>query len=64
VLAGSKYVWTQNPENMPAARRARFEELRDMALKVGRAWTLKEAARGLWSYVSRAWAVKAWKPAV
>jgi len=61
MLAGTKYVWTQNPENMPAARRARFEELRDEALKVGRAWTLKEAARGLWSYVSRAWAAKAWK---
>jgi len=61
LLAGTKYVWTQNPENMPPPRRALFEELKAASLKVGRAWTIKETARGLWSYVSRGWAIKAWK---
>jgi len=60
VLAGTKYLWTQNPENMPEARVQRFEELRGQALKVGRAWSIKETARGLWGYAMRSWAVKAW----
>jgi len=45
----------------PPPRRALFEELKAASLKVGRAWTIKETARGLWSYVSRGWAIKAWK---
>ena len=61
MLAGSKYVWTQNPENMPAARRARFEELKGASLKTARAWAIKDLTRWLWGYASRSWAVKAWK---
>ena len=58
---GTKYVWTQNPENMPQDRRVIFDLLRDCALKAGRAWAIKDAARWLWSYATRGWAVKAWK---
>jgi transposase len=58
---GTKYVWTQNPENMPQNRRVMFDLLRDCALKAGRAWAIKDAARWLWSYATRGWAVKAWK---
>lgn len=61
VPPGTKYIWTQNPENMPQDRRVQFELLRDCSLKAGRAWAIKDAARWLWSYVSRAWALKAWK---
>jgi transposase len=57
----TKYVWTQNPENMPQDRRVQFELLRDCSLKAGRAWAIKDAARWLWSYVARGWAEKAWK---
>ena len=57
----TKYIWAQNPENMPEERRARFELLRHCSLKAGRAWAIKDAARWLWSYTSRAWATKAWK---
>ncbi|MCC7011343.1 MAG: ISL3 family transposase, partial [Planctomycetes bacterium] len=39
----TKYVWAQNPENMPRERRVSFELLRDCALKVGRAWAIKDA---------------------
>ena len=55
------YVWAQNPENMPRDRRARFDLLRECSLKAGRAWAIKDAARWLWSYAMRSWAVKAWK---
>lgn len=58
---GMKYVWTQNPENMPQDRRAIFELLRDSTLKAAKAWALKDAARWLWSYVRRGWAEKMWK---
>ena len=34
---GTKDVWTQNPENMPPARRHMFDLLRECALKAGRA---------------------------
>jgi transposase len=61
VPKGTKYVWTQNPENMPRERRASFELLRDCSLKAGRAWAIKDAARWLWSYVTRGWAEKAWR---
>jgi transposase len=61
VPKGTKYVWTQNPENMSGNRRVQFELLRDCSLKAGRAWAIKDAARWLWSYVARGWAVKAWK---
>lgn len=57
----TKYIWAQNPENMPQDRRVRFELLRECSLKAGRAWAIKDAARWLWSYTTRGWATKAWK---
>jgi transposase len=58
---GTKYVWTQNPENMPRERRVMFDPLRDSTLKAAKAWALKDAARWLWSYVRRGWAARQWK---
>lgn len=58
---GTKYVWTQNPENMPQERRVMFDLLRDSTLKAAKAWALKDAARWLWGYVHRGWALKMWK---
>jgi transposase len=57
----TKYVWTQNPENMPRERRSQFEALRKSSLKAARAWAIKDMARRLWSYGLRGWAMKAWK---
>jgi len=57
----TKYIWAETAENMPQNRRVQFELLRECSLKAGRAWAIKDAARWLWSYVSRAWASKAWK---
>lgn len=58
---GTKYVWTQNPENMPRERRVMFDLLRDSALKAAKAWAIKDAARWLWSYVRRGWATRMWR---
>lgn len=60
-LTKSKYLWLTNPENMTDQARQRFNELKGIELKTGRAWALKEALRALWSYTSRAWATKFWK---
>ena len=59
-LKGTRYLWLQNPENMKAGNRLRFEGLRDTALRVARAWAMKETARHLWSYKTRGWARRAW----
>ena len=59
-LKGSRYLWLQNPENMKRKNRQRFEVLRTTALKVARAWAMKEAARHLWSYRTRGWARRGW----
>lgn len=58
---GTKYVFAQNPENMPPWRRAQFELLKDSSLKAARAWAIKDAARWLWSYTTRGWASRMWK---
>ncbi len=60
-LVRSKYLWLTNPANMNDKARDRFEELKCLELKTGRAWALKEALRELWSYTSAAWATKFWK---
>ena len=59
-LKGTRFLWLQNPENMKPKNRRRFRELRDTALKVARAWAMKETARHLWSYTTRGWAKRAW----
>jgi transposase len=61
VPARTKYVWIQNPENMPADRHHIFDLLRTCSLKAGRAWAYKDAARKLWGYATHGWAVKGWK---
>lgn len=60
-LAGTKYYWLKAAESHGKAQRKRFGQLKHLNLKVGRAWAIKETARGLWSYDSRAWAERAWK---
>jgi transposase len=59
-LARTKYLWLKNPENLSEKQGADFELLRDAELKVARAWAIKETARGLWRYLTRGWARRAW----
>ena len=60
-LKGSKYLWLYSRENVPEGRRKEFATLRRQALKVGRAWALKEALRRLWHYVYPASGWTFWK---
>lgn len=60
-LAKTKHVWLTNPENMSERQEGIFELLKDVGLKVARAYAIKETARGLWSYVTRGWARRAWE---
>ena len=57
-LKGSKYMWLYNKENVPEHSRQEFDILRNEALKVSRAWAIKESLRELWSYVYPATAHK------
>lgn len=60
-LVRSKYLWLRNPANMSLEQWRAFEGLRHSALKTARAWAIKEDAMGLWHYLSRTWAEKAWR---
>jgi transposase len=60
-LKGSKYLWLYSRENVPEQRRDEFTALRRKELKVGRAWTIKEALRRLWYYVYPTAGWKFWK---
>jgi transposase len=50
LLKKTKYLWLKNPENWTDNQRARFDNLKIDALKVGRAWSIKEAFVGFWDY--------------
>ena len=57
----TKYLWVQNPENMSRRKRTLFDLLRECSLKAARAWAIKDAARKLWGYSMRGWALRVWK---
>ena len=59
-LARTRYLWLKNEDNLSESQRSRFDELKGQALEVAKAWAIKEAARGLWSYTKRGWARRAW----
>jgi len=61
LLAGTKYLWLYSAENLPERHDERFGALRDLELKTGRAWAIKEDLRYLWDYTRRGWAEKHWK---
>jgi transposase len=50
-LTGTKYIWLSNRENWRKKQKAVYKELKSDALKVGRAFALKETFRKFWSYV-------------
>lgn len=50
VLVGAKYLFLKNTEHHTKEERARFRVLMRDELKVGRAWSLKEAFRHFWEY--------------
>lgn len=60
-LAKSKYLWLYAEENLPDKDKPRFEELRQIDLKTGRAWSIKETLRHLWDYKRRSNGEAYWK---
>lgn len=61
ILKGTRSVWITNPENHNETQDTLFRFLKDLGLKVARAFAIKETARGLWSYKTRGWALRGWK---
>ena len=43
------------------AIREQFAALRQLHLKTGRAWAIKESLRDLWGYQRKGWALRHWK---
>ena len=60
-LKGTRYRWLEQPRNMASKHLPSFRQLRDSALATAAAWSVKEYAMCLWSYVSRTWCEKAWR---
>jgi transposase len=63
-LTGTRHLWLQNRGNMTPRNRRQFDKLRNTALRVARAWAMKETARRLWSYKTRGWARRGWKQVI
>ena len=55
-LAKTRYLWLTRPANLTPRQRRAFTPLRTSALRVARAWAIKELAMQLWHYRSRGWA--------
>lgn len=53
-LKGTKYLWLTSPDNWSKESKSVFRQLAVDELKVGRAWSIKEAFRHFWRYSYRA----------
>jgi transposase len=58
ILKGTKYWWLYHPANIPRKIRTPFACLRRLALKVSRAWAIKESFRRFWQYHREGWALR------
>lgn len=57
-LKKTKYLWLSSEENVSEKRRGQFETLKELNLRTGRAWAIKESLRKLWSYRRKGWGQK------
>lgn len=67
VLKSTKYQWLRAHEDMRTKAAVEFRELLVQNLQTGTAWGLKELFDNLWTYKSRAWAMRffySWEQAV
>lgn len=60
-LKGSRQLWLYNPENFNAEQAEDFSALKDLHLKVARAWGAKELFSKFWAYQSEGWARRFFK---
>jgi transposase len=62
-LKGTRQLWLYNPQNFSPEQVAEFSALKDLHLKVARAWAAKELFSKFWEYQQEGWArrfFKAW----
>ena len=60
-LTKTKYIWLKNTENLTKEQEKLFNDLMEMNLSVGKAWSIKESFGHFWDYHSETWASKFFK---
>ena len=60
-LKGTRQLWLYNPENFSPDQAAEFASLKDLHLKVARAWAAKELFSKFWEYQEEGWARRFFK---
>ena len=60
-LKGSRQLWLYNPQNFSPEQAEEFSALKDLHLKVARAWAAKELFSKFWAYQSEGWARRFFK---
>ncbi len=60
-LTGSRQLWLYNPQNHSAEQAEEFAALKELNLKVARAWAAKELFTKFWQYQEVGWARRFFK---
>jgi transposase len=55
-LKGTRQLWLYNPQNVRPDQAEEFSALKDLPLKVARAWAAKELFSKFWEYQEEGWA--------
>ena len=60
-LKGTRQLWLYNPQNFSPDQANEFSTLKDLQLKVARAWAAKELFSKFWEYQEEGWARRFFK---
>lgn len=60
-LKGTRQLWLYNPQNFSPEQAGEFSALKDLQLKVARAWAAKELFSKFWQYQEEGWARRFFK---
>ena len=60
-LKGTRQLWLYNPQNFNSEQAEEFSTLKDLQLKVARAWAAKELFSKFWAYQEEGWARRFFK---
>ena len=60
-LKGTRQLWLYNPQNFNSDQAEEFASLKDLHLKVARAWAAKELFSKFWEYREEGWARRFFK---
>ena len=60
-LKGTRQLWLYNPQNFSPEQAEEFSALKDLHLKVARAWAAKELFSQFWEYQEEGWARRFFK---